>query len=132
MSVTTYETLRPALEAAGCTLHHYPIAVGGFQTAADSSMGLGVLLNVPISLSPDGQDVYADFVVIPCTAPLLLGAPFMDMYGVCLCWDSHQMEVYLEPRPGSSPWPADAPRITLPFVIDSWILGGSSAIPLSA
>ena len=56
----------------------------------------------------------------------------MDMYGVCLCWDSHQMEVYLEPRPGSSPWPADAPRITLPFVIDSWILGGGSAIPLSA
>ena len=89
-------------------------------------MGLGVVLDVPISLSPDGQDFFADFVVIPCTAPLLLGAPFMDMYGVCLCWDNYQLEIYLEPRPGSATWLAEAPRITLPFYIDSWVLGGAA------
>ena len=126
VSVSTYEAVKPALDSAGCVLHHYPIAVGGFQAAADASLGLGVLLDVPVSLSPDGQDIRVDFVVIPCTAPLLLGAPFMDKYGVCLCWDTHQMDVFLEPRSGSASWPADSPRITLPFFIDSWVLSGSS------
>ena len=44
-------------------------------------MGLGVILDVPISLSSNAIDVLVDFVVIPCTSPLLLGAPFMETYG---------------------------------------------------
>ena len=101
--------------------------MGGFQTAVDSSMGFCVLLDVPISLSPDGKDVFADFVVILCTAPLLLGAPLMDIYGVCLCWDSHQLEIYLEHRPGRAPWSVEAPRIILPFYIDSRVMGGAAS-----
>lgn len=44
-------------------------------------MGMDVILEVPISLSPDASDVLVDFVVLPCTPPLLLGAPFMETYG---------------------------------------------------
>ena len=83
MSISTYEALRPALDAIGCHLRSYPIAVGGFKTVADASMGLGVVLDVLVSLSPDVGDVLVDFAVIPCTSPLLLGAPFMETYGAC-------------------------------------------------
>ncbi len=103
MSISTYEALRPALDAIGCHVRSYPIAVGGFQTAADASMGLGVILDVPVSLSPDVGDILVDFVVIPCTSPLLLGAPFMETYGACFYWDSHVMELYLHPCSESSP-----------------------------
>ena len=75
MSISTYESLGPSLDAIGCHLRSYPIAVGGFQTAADASMGLGVLLDVPVSLSPDVGDILVDFVVIPCT-----------LYGNLWCW----------------------------------------------
>ena len=58
-------------------------------------MGLGVILDVYISLSPDAIDVLADFVVIPCTSPLLLGAPFMETYtrndNIDLCPTYHRL-----------------------------------------
>ena len=66
-------------------------------------MGLGVILDVPVSLSPDVSDILVDFVVIPCTSPILLGAPFMEMYGACFFWDSHTVEIYLQPCSDSSP-----------------------------
>ena len=90
-------------------------------------MGLGVILDVPISLSPDVGDILVDFVVIPYTSPLLLGAPFMDTYGACFYWDSHIMELYLHPSSESSPWTAESPRVTLPFFVDSWTLAGPKA-----
>jgi hypothetical protein len=124
MSISTYEALRPALDAIGCRLRSYPIAVGGFQTAIDANIGLGVILDVPVSLSPDVGDILVDFVVIPCTHPLLLGAPFTETYGACFYWDSHIMELYLHPYSESSPWTVESPRLTLEFFVDSWTLAG--------
>ena len=90
-------------------------------------MGLGVILDVPVSLSPDVGDILVDFVVIPCTSPHLLGAPFMETYGAGFYWDSHVMELYLHPCSESSPWTEEPPRLTLPFFVDSWALAGPKA-----
>ncbi len=121
MSISTYEVLRPALDSIGCHLRSNPIAVGGFLTAADTSM------DVPVFLSPDAGDILVDFVVIACTSPLLLGAPFVETYGACFYWDSHIMELYLHPCSESSPWSAESPRLTLGFFVDSWTLAGPKA-----
>ncbi len=91
-------------------------------------MGLWVILDVPVSLSPDVSDILLDFVVIPYTFPLLLGAPFMETYGACFYWDSHIMELYLHPSSESSPWTVESPRLTLPFFVDSWTLAGPKAV----
>ena len=91
-------------------------------------MGLGVILDVLVSLSPDAGDILVDFVVIPCTPPLLRGALFMETYGACFYWDSHIMELYLHPCSESSPWTAESPRLTLEFFVASWTLAGSKAV----
>lgn len=74
MFISTNEALRRSLDAAGCHLRSYLIALGGFQTVADASMGMGVLLDTKQVTKP------------------------METCGICFWWDTHYGVVHLAPH----------------------------------
>ena len=99
MSWEAYTSIRTNLEAAGCPLlTSEAVSLQGAYGSKQATV-FGTVQNVPIFLHDEQLDpVFADFVVINGSSPVLLGSPFMDQYFKLIDIEDHHFTFYNTPR----------------------------------
>ena len=99
ISWDVYTDIRTNLEAVGSPLLTSESVTLQGAFGSKQATVFGTVQNVPLFLHDQQHDpVFADFVVINGSSPVLLGAPFMDQYFKLIDIEEHYFTFYRTPR----------------------------------